>query len=82
MFFLMQLLCVAVLLDSLAEVAVLQVLDSGLHHVQQPLQLCGPLRLLSRLTHVLMNLLSKDTHTEMVHSYNATPASIFSGCRE
>lgn len=60
--FLLQLLCETLLLDSLAEAAVLQVLDSGLHHVQQPLQLCGPLRVLGRSTHVLMSVLSKDTH--------------------
>lgn len=60
---LLQLLSVAVLLDSFAEVAVLQVLDFGLHHIQQLLQLCDPLRLLSRSAHVLMSLLSRDTHT-------------------
>lgn len=35
----LQLLAQAVLMDGLAEAAVLQVLDSGLHLVQQPLQL-------------------------------------------
>lgn len=63
-FFLLQLVCVAVLLDCLAKVAVLQILDSGLHLVQQFLQLCDPLTLLSCSAHVLLNLHSDDTQSK------------------
>lgn len=78
---LLKLLCAAVMLDSAAKVADLQVLDSGLNPVQQPLQLCGPLRLLSHLTNVLLNTALK-IDTENVQSQNthalSSPASSFS----
>lgn len=61
LFLLLHLLCLAVLLDRLAEVAVLKVLDSGLHLIQQPLKFRGPLRLVGRLTHVLLDFLSEHT---------------------
>lgn len=61
--FVLQLLAQAVLLDSPAQVVVLQVLDSGLHLVQEPLQFRGSLRLLGCLAHVLL-LLLPDTITE------------------
>lgn len=59
---LLQLLRVALLLDGLPQAAVFQVLDPYLHHVQQPLQLGGPLGLLGRLPHVVLGLIS-GTHT-------------------
>ena len=70
--YLLLLLSVAVLLDGFAEAAVLQVLDPDPHHVQQPLQLCGPLRLLCGPPHVLLNPLS--THIHKIHSNNQTSA--------
>lgn len=52
------LLFVLLQLHRVAEEAVLQVLDFGFHPVQQPLQFPDLLRLLSRLVHVLLGLLS------------------------
>lgn len=57
LFFLLQLLRATILPRSLAQAAVLQLLHSGLHPVEQNLQLRGPLGVVNCSSRLLLSLL-------------------------
>lgn len=68
LFLLLPLLCAAVLPRGLAQAAVLQLLHSGLHPIQQGLQLRGPLRVVNCSSRLLLSLLPPEAQGQERHA--------------